>query len=62
MGECEAQADKLREAAEKRYFLYGRAEKCKFFSQNKKKCLECSETKENAKYFMTFLLGNSLKA
>ena len=54
MGECEAQADKLREAAEKN-FLYGRAEKCNFFSQNKKKCLECSETKENAKYFMTFL-------
>ena len=32
-----------------------------FFPQNKKKCLKCSETKEYAKYFLTFLQGYPLK-
>ena len=39
------------------------AKKCKFFSQNQKNCLECSETKECAKaYFLknqSFFLSKS---
>ena len=54
----------LREDVKKIAFLASAfsVKKCKFFSQNKKKSLECSETKEYTKIFCIFFLqGYPLK-